>query len=46
MTQIKRKKSDYIIQSVDHALNVLEAFYGDESARTCTSCGHVHPGKG
>ncbi|UCG39054.1 MAG: IclR family transcriptional regulator, partial [bacterium] len=30
MTQIKRKKSDYIIQSVDHALNVLEAFYGDE----------------
>lgn len=30
MTQIKRKKSDYIIQSVDHALDVMEAFYGDE----------------
>jgi DNA-binding IclR family transcriptional regulator len=30
MTQTKRKKSDYIIQSVDHAMNVLEAFFGDE----------------
>ena len=30
MTLTKRKKSDYIIQSVDHALNVLEAFHGDE----------------
>ncbi len=30
MTQTKRKKSDYIIQSVDHALDVLEAFHGDE----------------
>lgn len=30
MTQTKRKKSDYIIQSVDHALDVLEAFHGEE----------------
>ena len=30
MTYTKRKKSDYMIQSVDHALNVLEAFQGDE----------------
>ncbi len=30
MTQTKRKKSDYIIQSVDHALDVLEAFHGDD----------------
>ncbi len=30
MTQTRRKKSDYIIQSVDHALDVLEAFHGDE----------------
>ena len=25
---------------------VFEAFYGDESARTCSQCGTVHPGKG
>ncbi|MFM7596960.1 MAG: 3-hydroxyanthranilate 3,4-dioxygenase, partial [Actinomycetota bacterium] len=25
---------------------IFEAFYSDESARTCTSCGHLHPGKG
>jgi 3-hydroxyanthranilate 3,4-dioxygenase len=25
---------------------VFEAFYGDESARTCGNCGAVHPGKG
>jgi len=30
MTQTKRKKTDYIIQSVDHALDVLEAFHGEE----------------
>jgi DNA-binding IclR family transcriptional regulator len=30
MTQTKRKKSDYIIQSVDHALDVMEAFHGEE----------------
>lgn len=30
MTQVKRKKSDYIIQSVDHALDVMEAFHGEE----------------
>jgi len=30
MAQTKRKKSDYIIQSVDHALDVLEAFHGEE----------------
>lgn len=30
MTQTRRKKSDYIIQSVDHALDVLEAFHGEE----------------
>lgn len=24
---------------------VFEAFYGDESARTCPTCGHVHPGR-
>jgi DNA-binding IclR family transcriptional regulator len=30
MTQTKRKKSDYIIQSVDHALDVMEAFQGEE----------------
>lgn len=30
MTQTRRKKTDYIIQSVDHALDVMEAFYGDE----------------
>ncbi len=30
MTQTKHKKSDYIIQSVDHALDVLEAFHGEE----------------
>lgn len=30
MTQIRRKKSDYIIQSVDHALHVLEAFQGED----------------
>src|SRR5680860_1087984 len=30
MTQTKRKKTDYIIQSVDHALDVLEAFHSEE----------------
>jgi 3-hydroxyanthranilate 3,4-dioxygenase len=25
---------------------VFEAFYGDEAARTCPDCGHLHPGKG
>jgi IclR family KDG regulon transcriptional repressor len=30
MTQTKRKKTDYIIQSVDHALDVMEAFQGEE----------------
>jgi len=30
MTQTKRKKTDYIIQSVDHALDVLEAFHAEE----------------
>jgi len=25
---------------------IFEAFYADESARTCPSCGHLHPGKG
>lgn len=30
MTQTKRKKTDYIIQSVDHALDVMEAFHGEE----------------
>lgn len=25
---------------------VFEAFYADEAARTCPSCGAVHPGKG
>jgi DNA-binding IclR family transcriptional regulator len=30
MTQTRRKKTDYIIQSVDHALDVLEAFQGEE----------------
>ena len=25
---------------------VFEAFYGDEDARTCRSCGAVHPGRG
>lgn len=30
MPQTKRKKSDYIIQSVDHALDVMEAFHGEE----------------
>lgn len=30
MPQTKRKKTDYIIQSVDHALDVLEAFHGEE----------------
>ncbi len=30
MAQTKRKKTDYIIQSVDHALDVLEAFQGEE----------------
>jgi 3-hydroxyanthranilate 3,4-dioxygenase len=25
---------------------IFEAFYVDESARTCPSCGHLHPGKG
>ncbi|MDF1525369.1 MAG: IclR family transcriptional regulator [bacterium] len=29
MTQTKRKKTDYIIQSVDHALDVLEAFHSE-----------------
>jgi 3-hydroxyanthranilate 3,4-dioxygenase len=26
--------------------DIFEAFYADESARTCPSCGHLHPGKG
>ena len=30
MTQTKRKKTDYIIKSVDHALDVLEAFHAEE----------------
>lgn len=30
MPQTKRKKTDYIIQSVDHAFDVLEAFHGEE----------------
>ncbi len=30
MTQTRRDKTDYIIQSVDHALDVLEAFHGEE----------------
>jgi IclR family KDG regulon transcriptional repressor len=30
MAQTRRKKTDYIIQSVDHALDVLEAFQGEE----------------
>lgn len=30
MPQTKRKKTDYIIQAVDHALDVLEAFHGEE----------------
>ncbi|MEK9810083.1 MAG: hypothetical protein VW362_06515 [Candidatus Nanopelagicales bacterium] len=25
---------------------IFEAFYADESARTCTACGHLHPGRG
>jgi 3-hydroxyanthranilate 3,4-dioxygenase len=25
---------------------VFEAFYADESLRTCANCGTVHPGKG
>ncbi len=25
---------------------VFSAFYGDENARTCTTCGALHPGKG
>ena len=25
---------------------IFEAFYADEGARTCGSCGHLHPGKG
>lgn len=24
---------------------LFEAFYGDETARTCSACGNVHPGK-
>ena len=30
MIQTKRKKTDYIIQSVDHALDVLEAFHAED----------------
>lgn len=30
MPLTRRKKTDYIIQSVDHALDVLEAFHGEE----------------
>ena len=30
MTQTKRNKTDYIIQSVDHALDVMEAFHGED----------------
>lgn len=25
---------------------IFEGFYADEGARTCPSCGHLHPGKG
>lgn len=31
---------------VDDLPPLYEAFYADETARTCTNCGAVHPGKG
>jgi 3-hydroxyanthranilate 3,4-dioxygenase len=31
---------------VDDLPPLYEAFYADESARTCGNCGAVHPGKG
>ena len=31
---------------VDDLPPVFEAFYDDEEARTCASCGPLHPGKG
>lgn len=34
------------VQAIDRDLPPLfEAFFGDESARTCPSCGAIHPGK-
>ena len=39
-------RSELILESIVRDLPpVYQAFYADEAARTCKSCGEVHPGK-
>lgn len=39
-------RSELILESIVRDLPpVYQAFYADETARTCKSCGEVHPGK-
>lgn len=42
----KVHRAELILESIVRDLPpVYEAFYADEKARTCPSCGEVHPGK-
>jgi 3-hydroxyanthranilate 3,4-dioxygenase len=39
-------RSEVLLRSiVDDLPPLFEAFYSSEEARTCPSCGHVHPGR-